>query len=61
MTAGWPFERFRDVTGLDLRTGWAAEMEQCVKEGWGRKDLERFQLTPRGLRFADAAAQLFLR
>jgi hypothetical protein len=24
-------------------------------------DAERFQLTPRGLRFADAAAELFLR
>ena len=61
MTAGWPFEQFRQVTGHDLRQGWAGEMEQLTGQGWGERKPDRFQLTPRGLRFADAAAQLFLR
>jgi len=61
MNAGWPFEEFRRVTGFDLRDGWPAEINQLVERGWGRCDTQRFQLTPRGLRFADAAAELFLR
>jgi oxygen-independent coproporphyrinogen III oxidase len=61
MTAGWPFEVFREVTGFDLRDEWRADMEALVRQGWGRIDERRFQLTRRGLRFADAAAQAFLR
>ena len=61
MTAGWPFEEFRRVTGFDLRDEWSAEMNQLVKRGWGRRDSRRFKLTRQGLRFADAAAELFLR
>ena len=61
MIAGWPFEQFREVTGHDLRQNWAEEMTRLNQQGWGRFTQERFQLTPQGLRFADAAAQLFLR
>jgi len=61
MVAGWPFDRFRQVTGYDLRLGWADEMSQLAKQGWGKMNSENFQLTSTGLRFADAAAQLFLR
>jgi coproporphyrinogen III oxidase-like Fe-S oxidoreductase len=61
MVAGWPFDQFQRVTGFDLRDGWPAEMNQLVKRGWGRRDPQRFQLTQEGLRFADAAAELFLR
>jgi len=61
MNTGWSFEEFRRVTGFDLRAGWTAEMNQLVERGWGRGDAQRFQLTSRGLRFADAAAELFLR
>jgi oxygen-independent coproporphyrinogen III oxidase len=61
MVAGWPFDQFQQVTGHDLRQGWADEMAQLVKQGWGRITPVGFQLTPQGLRFADAAAQLFLR
>jgi coproporphyrinogen III oxidase-like Fe-S oxidoreductase len=61
MVAGWPFEEFRRTTGHDLRSEWATEMTQLNKQGWGKQTLERFQLTPTGLRFADAAAELFLR
>jgi oxygen-independent coproporphyrinogen-3 oxidase len=61
MIAGWPFEEFWRVTGHDLRQGWAGEMNQLARQGWGEHKPGRFHLTPRGLRFADAAAQLFLR
>ena len=61
MVAGWPFEEFRRVTGYDLRYEWAEDINQLVQQGRGRILPDRFQLPPEGLRFADAAAQLFLR
>jgi oxygen-independent coproporphyrinogen-3 oxidase len=61
MAAGWPFAQFEETTGHDLRRHWAAEMDQLTRQGWGQQSADRFSLTPLGLRFADAAAQLFLR
>ncbi len=61
MVAGWPFEQFRQITGHDLRGEWAGELVRLERDGWGRHTLEGFRLTPKGLRFADAAAQMFLR
>jgi oxygen-independent coproporphyrinogen III oxidase len=61
MVAGWPFEQFRKVTGHDLRQGWAAEISELTRQGWGQLSPDRFQLTTEGLRFADAAAELFLK
>ena len=61
MNAGWPFDHFQRVTGWDLRGEWSGEMCQLVSRGWGRLDAHRFQLTPAGMRFADSAAELFLR
>jgi oxygen-independent coproporphyrinogen-3 oxidase len=61
MNAGWPFEEFRRATNFDLRDEWKSEMEQLVERDWGARDANHFQLTPQGLRFADAAAELFLR
>ena len=61
MNAGWGFEEFRGTTDFDLRNEWSQEMEQLTARGWAASDAQRFQLTPRGLRFADAAAELFLR
>jgi oxygen-independent coproporphyrinogen-3 oxidase len=61
MNAGWPFAEFRRVTDFDLRDGWAAEMNQLVERGWASRDAQQFRLTPQGLRFADSAAELFLR
>jgi oxygen-independent coproporphyrinogen III oxidase len=61
MVEGWPFEQFGRTTGYDLRREWAEDMEQLVQQGWGRILADRFQLTRQGLRFADAAAQVFLR
>ena len=61
MTEGWPFEEFRHTTGHDLRQEWASDMNELTKRGWGRLSPDCFQLTRRGLRFADAAAEMFLR
>ena len=61
MNAGWPFEQFQQVTGWDLRGEWSGEISRLVEQGWGRLDPQRFQLTRAGLRFADSAAEMFLR
>jgi len=61
MNAGWPFEEFQDATGYDLRQEWPAEMDQLASQRWGKIEAERFRLTRQGLRFADAAAEQFLR
>jgi oxygen-independent coproporphyrinogen-3 oxidase len=61
MNAGWPFAEFQRVTGLDLREAWSADMDSLVQKGWALRSMDRFQLTPQGLRFADAAAEQFLR
>lgn len=61
MTAGWPFEDFRRVAGMELREEWAANMQTLVERGWGELRPERFRLNRQGLRFADAAAEMFLR
>jgi oxygen-independent coproporphyrinogen-3 oxidase len=61
MNAGWPFEEFRRTTGFDLRDAWAAEMKQLAKRGWAEIMPDSFRLTRPGLRFADSAAEMFLR
>jgi oxygen-independent coproporphyrinogen III oxidase len=61
MNAGWPFETFLQRTGFDLRREWKIEMEKLRERGWANISDERFHLTHQGLRFADAAAEMFLR
>jgi oxygen-independent coproporphyrinogen III oxidase len=61
MNAGWPFTEFKRATDFDLRNEWDSEMNQLAKRGWASRDSEKFQLTHQGLRFADSAAELFLR
>jgi oxygen-independent coproporphyrinogen-3 oxidase len=61
MNVGWPFEQFRAVTGWDLRNEWKNEMTELERRGWARQETERFRLTDKGLRFADSAAEMFLR
>ncbi len=61
MNAGWPFAEFRRATGFDLRDEWSAEMNQLVERGWAEILPDRFHLTRQGLRFADSAAEMFLR
>jgi oxygen-independent coproporphyrinogen-3 oxidase len=61
MNSGWAFDPFQKTTGFDLRLEWKTEIDRLVERGWGCLDDVRFRLTPQGLRFADAAAELFLR
>jgi oxygen-independent coproporphyrinogen-3 oxidase len=61
MNAGWPFEEFQRTTNFDLRNEWSSEMDQLTVRGWAARDAENFHLTHQGLRFADAAAEMFLR
>lgn len=61
MVDGWPFEQFSRVTGYDLRRDWIKDMENLAQRGWAHLDHDRFRLTREGLRFADAAAESFLR
>ncbi|HTL73849.1 MAG TPA: radical SAM family heme chaperone HemW [bacterium] len=61
MNAGWPFTDFMQATDFDLRNEWSSEMEKLTERGWAARDADRFHLTHQGLRFADAAAEIFLR
>jgi hypothetical protein len=36
-------------------------MNQLTERGWATRDADKFHLTHQGLRFADAAAEMFLR
>ena len=61
MNAGWPFAEFQRAANFDLRNEWNSEMDQLAERGWAARDAENFHLTHQGLRFADAAAEMFLR
>ncbi|MFO1486862.1 MAG: radical SAM family heme chaperone HemW [Verrucomicrobiota bacterium] len=61
MNAGWPFADFSKTTGFDLREEWSGEMRALSERGWGVIEKDRFRLSREGLRFADAAAEMFLR
>jgi len=45
----------------DLRNEWDSEMNQLAERGWAVRETGRFYLTAQGLRFAEAAAEMFLR
>ena len=61
LVAGWPFEEFRRTTSFDLRREWSEDMTRLAGRGWAEISPEGFHLTRQGLRFADAAAEMFLR
>ena len=61
MNAGWPFDEFQRAANFDLRGEWNSEMDELTGRGWGKISPTNFHLTPQGLRFADAAAEMFLR
>jgi oxygen-independent coproporphyrinogen-3 oxidase len=61
MNTGWPFADFQQATGFDLRNEWSGEMDQIIAQGWAARTSDRFHLNHQGLRFADAAAEMFLR
>lgn len=61
MNAGWPFADFAELTGCDLRGEWAEDIAWLGAQGLARLTADRLQLTARGLRFADLAAERVLR
>jgi oxygen-independent coproporphyrinogen-3 oxidase len=61
MNRGWGFAEFSERTGFELKAGWRSEMDELVGRDWAVETAERFHLTRTGLRFADRAAELFLR
>lgn len=61
MPVGWRFDEFKQITGFDLREGWTDEMNRLVERGWAEMDANSFRLNACGLRFADSAAEEFLR
>ena len=61
MNAGWPFAEFQRTADFDLRNEWSGEMNSLVERGWAARTADSFHLTHQGLRFADAAAEMFLR
>jgi oxygen-independent coproporphyrinogen III oxidase len=61
MNTGWRFDDFETIAGFDLRKEWAQSMADTVARGWGRIAPDNFRLTAEGMRFADAAAEAFLR
>ena len=60
MNRGWPFEKFNQVTGFDLREQWGKVMVGLVDRGLGVLEPDRFRLTSKGLRFADSSGAEFL-
>jgi oxygen-independent coproporphyrinogen-3 oxidase len=61
LNQGWPIELFLRLTGFDLRVEWREEIRRLVELGYAEEQPERFRLTRRGLRYADWAAELFIR
>ncbi len=61
MNAGWPLAEFQSRTGYELPREWKSEIAQMIHLGYARLDDTKFQLTPKGLRYADWAAEQFLR
>jgi len=60
MNFGWPLPEFRQTTGYDLLEHWQQPVDQLKTRGWAILENDRLHLTSEGLRFADAAAELFL-
>jgi hypothetical protein len=61
MNVGWGFEPFQRLTGFDLRAEWRAEIAELLSHEYASITPDRFHLTSTGLRYADYAAELFLR
>jgi len=61
MNRGIDFESFTRKTGFSLEEAWTAEIDQLSNLGYAEKSRGRFHLTRKGLRYADWAAELFLR
>lgn len=61
MNSGWPLIEFQQRTGYELRQEWEVEIGELISLGYANLDEKKFHLTSRGLRYADWAAERFLR
>ena len=61
MNRGWRFAEFEGITGFNLKEDWKSEIGELVGNGLGEELESGFRLTRKGLRFADSAAEMFLR
>ena len=61
MNAGWPLALFKQKTGFDLTEEWREDIAKLVSLDYAQLTENRFKLTRQGLRYADWAAELFLR
>ncbi|HWD21274.1 MAG TPA: radical SAM family heme chaperone HemW [Verrucomicrobiae bacterium] len=61
MNAGWPLDKFQARTGFDLRREWRGEIKKLIDLGYGCFEGGRFHLTRTGMRYADWAAEEFLK
>ncbi|MDB6024913.1 MAG: Oxygen-independent coproporphyrinogen-III oxidase-like protein [Verrucomicrobiales bacterium] len=61
MNSGWPLAEFKHRTGFDLQDHWQPEIRQMLNLGYAQLSQENFHLTRQGLRYADWAAELFLK
>jgi oxygen-independent coproporphyrinogen-3 oxidase len=61
MNAGWPLEEFKRVTGVEMTSEWKTEIHQLLSLKYADLSSDRFRLTRQGLRYADWAAELFLK
>ncbi|MDX1953389.1 MAG: radical SAM family heme chaperone HemW [Verrucomicrobiota bacterium] len=61
MNTGWKLGHFTELTGYNLQQEWKNEIEDLTSRGWAVLRNDQFHLTSKGMRFADAAAELFLR
>lgn len=61
MNSGWPLAEFRDLTGFDLPREWDKEIGQLVELGYAQLTGDTFHLTRQGLRYADWAAEQFVK
>ncbi len=61
MNSGWPLVEFKQRTGFDLEQEWKTEIARLIDLDYAHLDGKKFQLTSRGLRYADWAAEQFLR
>lgn len=61
MSRGWRFDEFYKITGFRLEKQWKTEMQRLCEQGNGEFFEGGFRLTRRGLRFADLAAEEFIR
>lgn len=61
MNAGWPLGEFKRLTGFEMASEWKTEIDRLISLKYADLGSDHFRLTRQGLRYADWAAELFLK